>query len=243
MTGAALIVSHGQPSDPAPAEAELARLAAAVAGLMPGWRVGSATLAAEGALGRAVASLGPEGRVFPLFMAGGWFTRVHLPGRLAAVEGAGWQVLEPLGCDPALHDLTVRVAVQAGAEAVVLAAHGSFKSSVPADIAGHVAGLIRAAGVRVEVGFIDQAPQLETLHGHGPRSVCLPFFAAGGSHVTGDIPAALETAGFQGAILPAIGLHEAVPGLIAAAIRRGQEVCQAACRWQSADKQGAMSKF
>lgn len=232
MTGAALIVAHGQPSDPDPAEAELARLAAAVAALLPGWQVGSATLAAEGALGRAVQELGPQGVVFPLFMAGGWFTRVHLPGRLAAAGGQGWRVLEPLGCDPALHDLTVRVAVQAGAEAVILAAHGSFKSSVPADIAGHVAGLIRAVGVRVEVGFIDQSPQLETLHGHGPGSVCLPFFAAGGSHVTEDVPAALKAAGFQGRILPAIGLHAAAPGLIAAAIRRGEGVCQMACRWQ-----------
>ena len=108
MTRSALIVAHGQPSDPEPAEADLARLAAQVAALLPGWTVASATLAAPDALRRALAALGPEGRVFPLFMAGGWFTRVHLPARLAAAGAAGWQVLEPLGCDPALHDLAVR---------------------------------------------------------------------------------------------------------------------------------------
>ena len=39
----------------------------------------------------------------PVFMAGGWFTRVHLPARLTAAGGAGWRVLEPMGCDPAIH--------------------------------------------------------------------------------------------------------------------------------------------
>lgn len=232
MTRAALIVSHGQPSDPAPAEADLARLAAVVAELLPGWQVGSATLAAKGALAQVVARLGPRGVVFPLFMAGGWFTRVHLPGRLAAADGQGWRVLEPFGCDPALHDLTVRVAREAEAERVILAAHGSFQSRVPSDIADHVADRIAATGLGTETGFIDQAPQLDTLRGRGPGSVCLPFFAANGSHVTEDIPAALARAGFQGRILPAIGLHEAVPALIAAAILRGQSACQAACRWQ-----------
>ena len=232
MIPTALIVSHGQPSDPAPAEAELALLAASVQALLPGWQVGTATLAAPGALGQAVARLAAVGVVFPMFMAGGWFTRLHLPARLADVGGRDWRVLEPLGCDPALHDLTMRVAVQSGADRLILAAHGSFKSSAPSDIARHVASLISAAGVRVEVGFIDQAPQLDSLHGHGPGSVCLPFFAASGTHVTDDIPQALQTAGFAGRILPAIGLHPEVPEIIATAMRRGQQVCQTACRWQ-----------
>ena len=42
---AALIVAHGQPSDPAPAAAEIAFLAAKVQSLMPDWHVRSATLA------------------------------------------------------------------------------------------------------------------------------------------------------------------------------------------------------
>ena len=40
--------------------------------------------------------------------------------------------------------------------------------------------------------------------------------------------------GFQGRILPAIGLHPSIPALIAAAITRGVPVCAGACRWQAA---------
>jgi sirohydrochlorin ferrochelatase len=229
--GAVLIVAHGQPSDPAPAEVAFARLAAAVAGHLPGWRVGSATLAAPGALAAALADLGAEGVVFPLFMAGGWFTRVHLPGKLAEAGAVGWRVLEPFGCDEAVQDLAVQILVESGAEEAILAAHGSFKSPVPAAIAGRVAARGTAAGLRVACGFIDQEPRLATLRGFGAGAVCLPFFAAEGGHVTEDIPAALAEAGFQGRLLPALGLDARVPALIAAAVQRGQGVCAGGCRW------------
>ena len=138
-----------------------------------------------------------------------------------------------LGCDPAVHDLAVQIALAEGADSVVLAAHGSFKSRVPSDIADHVAGRIaHATGRRVEAAFIDQDPQLGTVTGHGPRSICLPFFATEGGHVRDDIPAALHQAGFRGRILPAIGLHPDIPALIAAAITRGVPVCAGTCRWQ-----------
>ena len=86
-----LILAHGQPSDPLPAAAELAAFAAKVAALMPGVAVTSATLAEPGALGRAVAGRA-SGLVYPMFMAGGWFTRVQIPAKLAevgATTGAG----------------------------------------------------------------------------------------------------------------------------------------------------------
>lgn len=229
----ALIVAHGQPSDPRPAGAALEALAARVEALMPGWSVGAATLAEEGAVGRAVAGRA-DGVVFPMFMAGGWFTRVQIPKRLAEAGAAigpdGWTVLEPFGCDPMVHDLCVTLVREAGAGQVILAAHGSFKSAAPSDIAWHVAGRIAAeAGVAAEAGFIDQEPQLSGLTGRG--GVCLPFFAAGGGHVSEDIPAALAEAGYKGRILPPVGLDDRVPGIIAAAIARGVPVCAGACRW------------
>lgn len=227
-----LILSHGQPSDPAPAAAELAVMATRVAAHLPGWAVGSATLAEPDALERTVAGRG-AGLVYPLFMAGGWFTRVQIPARLAQAGAQGWRVLEPFGCDPAVHDLCVALAREAGAEALILAAHGSSRSQVPSDIARHVAG--RIAGetglARVDVGFIDQAPQLSTLAGYFDRAVCLPFFAANGGHVAEDIPKALAAAGFVGRILPPVGSDARVPALIAAAILRGEPVCAQACRW------------
>ncbi|NEY90455.1 sirohydrochlorin chelatase [Tabrizicola oligotrophica] len=226
-----LIVAHGQPSDPAPAEAALAGLAGQVGALLPGRAVGSATLAAPGALAAAVARLGPGLVVFPLFMAGGWFTRVHLPGELARAGAVGWRMLEPFGCLEAVQALAVDLVVETGATAAILAAHGSFKSRVPAAIAGRVAAMVAARGLRVACGFIDQAPQLAGITGFGPGSVCLPFFAAGGDHVTEDIPAALAKAGFQGRLLPALGLDARVPGLIAEAVREGRGVCAGGCRW------------
>ncbi|MFN6924717.1 MAG: sirohydrochlorin chelatase [Tabrizicola sp.] len=229
----ALIVAHGQPSDPGPAARTLEGLARRVAGLLPGWQISAATLAEPGALSRAVEG-SAAGLVFPLFMAGGWFTRVNIPGKLAEagakVGPGGWTVLEPFGCDPAVHDLCVRLVQEAGGEEVILAAHGSFKSSAPSDIACHVADRIaQETGARVRAGFIDQAPQLSTLAGFG--DICLPFFAAEGGHVADDIPAALDAAGFRGRILPPVGVDPRVPGIIAAALMRGTPVCARSCRW------------
>lgn len=231
-----LIVAHGQPSNPAPAAAELADLAAKVAQFLPDHSVASATLAEPLALSAAVAKLGPGGLLFPLFMAGGWFTRTHLPARLNAAGAQDWQVLEPLGCIPALHDLAVKVAAEAlqtRQGPILLAAHGSSKTPVPSDIAAYVAAKIREElGCESEVGFIDQAPQLEKLPPRGPQAVCLPFFAASGGHVTTDIPAALTAAGFQGEILPALGLRPEIPALIAAAITTATPVCVQECRFR-----------
>ena len=229
MEMTALILAHGQPSDPGPAGAALERLARQVQALLPGRSVVAATLAEPGALARAVAGH-RTGLVFPMFMAGGWFTRVQIPARLAEVGAIGWTVLEPFGCDPAVHDLCVALAREACADDVILAAHGSFKSSAPSDIALHVAERI-GSETRADVvaGFIAQDPRLSTLTGrHG---VCLPFFAAEGGHVSDDIPQALAKAQFGGRILPPVGVDPRVPGIIAAAIRRAAPVCSRACRW------------
>ena len=225
----ALLVAHGQPSDPRPAGAALEALATRVAARLPGWSVGAATLAEEGAISRAVGGRA-EGVVFPMFMAGGWFTRVQIPKRMAEAGAAGWTVLEPFGCDPAVHDLCVTLVRETGEREAILAAHGSFKASAPSDIAFHVAERIATeTGAEVAAGFIDQVPQLSSLTGRA--GVCLPFFAAEGGHVSDDIPAALEEAGFAGRILPPVGLDARVPGIIAAAIARGVPVCAGACRW------------
>lgn len=230
----ALIVAHGQPSDPRPAGAALEDLAGKVSALLPGWTVAAATLAEPGALARAVAGH-RGGVVFPMFMAGGWFTRIQIPAKLAEAGATNWRVLEPFGCDPGVHDLCVTLAREAAADQLILAAHGSFKSPVPSDIARHVASRIAAeAGMpQVAAGFIDQSPQLSSLTGFGTGAVCLPFFAAEGGHVSDDIPKALTEAGFQGRILPPIGLDPRVPALIAAAITASREVCVADCRWRS----------
>ena len=224
---AALIVAHGQPSDPEPAEAEMAALAAKVQALMPEWRVVSATLATAGALADRVADLGPSGLVYPMFMAGGWFTRTHLPARLAEAGGTAWRILPPFGEDAAVQALTVTLAREAtgdrdpAAVELILAAHGSFRSTAPSDIAFRMADRIRAevGFKRVEAGFIDQSPQIAEVAAYfAPGWIVLPFFAARGGHVIDDLPEALDAAGFAGTVLPPVGLDLRVPGLIATAL-------------------------
>lgn len=226
----ALIVSHGQPSDPGPAAAEMAFLAAKVQSLMPEARVMAATLAEEGALERAVAVLGPELRVYPMFMAGGWFTRTHLPERLAGAGAPGARVLPPFGLDGAVQALAVTVAREAAARlgrapgdlALLLAAHGSFRSPAPAEVAEAVAARLREDGgfARVQAAFIDQSPRIaEAAVGFSEGSIVLPFFAARGGHVVDDLPQALGEAGFTGEVLPPLGLDPRVPGLIRRALR------------------------
>jgi sirohydrochlorin ferrochelatase len=224
----ALIVAHGQPSDPAPAETALAGFAAAIASHLPGWAVASATLADPEALPRAL-----DGRrgalVYPVFMADGWFTQVALPQRLAAAGAAGARVLPPFGVDPALPDLCHAILAEATAKEgwhkadtrVLLAAHGSFKSPAPARVAGAVAQSLVARGwAEVRPGFIDQDPQIATQgQGLGPRALCLPFFAARGGHVEDDIPRALHDAGFAGRLLAPVGCDPRVPAMIAGRLR------------------------
>jgi sirohydrochlorin ferrochelatase len=234
-----LIVSHGQPSDPAPAAQELDLLAESVAKLAGGRAVLAATLAQEGALVRALAQLGPKGVVFPMFMSGGWFTRVALGEKLRAAGGEGWQVLEPFGCETAVHDLAREVVAAAlqgqdlARAQVLIAAHGSFKSPAPSDVAASLARSLKSGlGLaRCEAAFIDQTPQLAEVTGFDTGAICLPFFAAMGGHVTDDIPRALEAARFGGRVLPPLGLHPDVPKLIAAALVRATPVCAQTCRY------------
>lgn len=227
----AVIVAHGQPSDPGPAGAEIAALAARVAAQMPGWSVRSATLAQEDALAQALDGA-DHALVYPLFMADGWFTRTHLPARLAAASGARITQLIPFGLDPAVQALTVTLAVEAASAAgcppqdteILLAAHGSFRSPAPSAVARAMAQLLADQGGfrRVETGFIDQDPQIATVaKTFGPGALCLPFFAARGGHVIDDLPEALAEAGFSGRLLDPVGLDSRVPGLIALALRRG----------------------
>lgn len=227
---AALIISHGQPSDPAPAEAEIAALAARVQALLPDWHVASATLASPGALAAAVAKAGPAGLAYPLFMADGWFTRDHLPARLAEAGGTGWRVLAPFGVDDAVQRLVISIAREAAqaqgraaaVTSVLLAAHGSFRSPAPARVANAMASRLETAGFgRVEAAFIDQTPRIaQAAAGFPAGSLVLPFFAAKGGHVVDDLPAALSEAGFAGTLLDPVGLDPRVPALIAAALQR-----------------------
>lgn len=226
----ALIVAHGAPADPAPQEVVLQALAAATVPHLPkGWRVRGATLAADGALEAALDGLHAP-LLYPFFMAEGFFTGALLPRRLQEAGRTEAQQVAPFGVDPALPALMARVALEAAHaagitpadSALLVAAHGSKVSRTSADSSHAMVEKLRplTGFARIVAGFVEEAPFLADqarMLGHG---ICLPFFALEAGHVVGDIPEAMEEAGFDGPILPPIGQHSDVPALIAAALVR-----------------------
>ena len=209
----ALIVAHGQPSDPEPAEAALADYAAEVNDLCEGVSVGSATLAAPGRLEACLKDMPDGSLIYPLFMAKGWFVTSALPKRLG---GAALRILDPLGVEENLPRL-VSGALEAELSeskwhpdetTLVLAAHGSGRSRNPSAVATEFADNLQQqiAFNSIRVGFVEEPPSIaEAATGVGKKALCLPFFACTGGHVLDDVPSELAEANFEGRVLPVVG--------------------------------------
>jgi sirohydrochlorin ferrochelatase len=212
----ALVVSHGQPSDPQVGEREITALAAQISQHLPGWQIRGASLSGDQTLERAVARCAPGALVYPMFMADGWFTQSVLPKRLGRAD---LRILPPFGTDPALVDLATEAIrdVEPDVAQVFLAAHGSGKSPRPAEVTqAFGAELAKALGAEVRCGFVEEAPFLaEVAAGLEPGAVCLPFFATRRGHVLDDLPRALEEARFTGPRLDPIGCLPRIPAFIA----------------------------
>lgn len=219
-----ILVGHGQPSAPDIAEAELICLRDRVASLLPAWHVQSATLASPGSLECALGQAGPTPFIYPLFMTDGWFTRTELPRRLA---GSRAEILPPLGAEQRLPSLAadyLQQALQANSWTaqetdLVVAAHGSGRSQVPAKNTREFAGKLSSAMgfKKTYTGFLEQAPDLQSAFSRtGEQTLCLPFFASKREHVLEDLPVACKQAGFLGLVLEPIGTMPRVPELISA---------------------------
>lgn len=216
----AVIVAHGQPSDPEPAEAALRDYARRVGSAAGGVTMHSATLAAPKRLETVLDGLPPDTVIYPLFMANSPFVTSALPKRVP-----GFQILDPLGVDPALPTLVAdELRMQADelgwpiAETdLVLAAHGSGRSRIPAAsaqaFADAISKLLEFASIRV--GFVEESPTItDAAQGTRRQSLCLPFFACEGGHVLEDVPSALAAAGFSGHVLPVLGNLPGIAGHI-----------------------------
>lgn len=225
MTRSALIVGHGQPGDPAPAEADMRALGQAVAKDLPGWQILGTTLAAPGALESAVQTLAAP-LIVPFFIADGIFTRQFLPGRLQDIGAGNLPRLQPFGLWPGTAALALgalRAAlVDAGwpesGTGLLLAAHGSARGSRAAMAARGIEARIRqeTTFARHALGFIEEPPFLaDAARDLGERTLCLPLFVARWDHVREDLPQALSDAGFRGRVLDPLGCHPDVPALIA----------------------------
>jgi sirohydrochlorin ferrochelatase len=209
----ALIVAHGQPSEPIPAEEALAAYAAEVDALCDGVTVRSATLAAPGVFEQRVAELNDDAVVYPLFMAKGWFVTSALPKRLV---GRNLRILDPLGVDPDLPSLvaaalgdTLNENRWAAEETdLVLAAHGSGRSRNPSAVARAFANDLaqHLAFKSTRLGFVEEPPSIaEAASGLSAQVLCLPYFACHGGHVIDDVPQELSAAAFKGKVTPVVG--------------------------------------
>ena len=166
--------------------------------------------------------------VYPLFMTDGWFTQSALPERLGI---APERILAPLGLTPRLPDMATAalrtIARQQGWQVrqtdILVAAHGSASGrSKPAQRAYQFAQALShlADWKQVEVGFLEQQPRLFERAGTcGPKAICVPFFAAGGYHVSRDIREDLRKGGFVGRIADPVGRAAYIPQLIADALQ------------------------
>lgn len=229
----AVIVSHGQPSEPEIGEAEIRTLAEAIVPFAPDWDVRGATLAGPGALEAALAGAPDDLVVYPMFMADGWFTQDELPRRLGDAPA---RRLPPFGLDPALPGfaadwLKAEIASRGWSPATTrlfVAAHGSGRSKRPAEVTRAFAAALGAHLPLAETrcGFVEEEPYLADMaRDLGQTSICLPFFAARRGHVLDDLPEALDEVGFAGIRLDPVGLHPGIPAFIA---RRLQAAADAA---------------
>lgn len=219
----ALIVAHGQPSEPAPAEAALARFAQKVAACLPDWDVRSATLAMPKRLETELSALSPGAVVYPMFMAKGWFVSQALPSRLGDAQVT---ITDPLGLEADLPQIALAALNHAATDlgwsssetTILLAAHGSGRSPKPAQMARKFAADLNhfARFKDIHVGFVEEAPFVADTASNCPdQSLCLPLFACSGFHTTKDIPHALEQADFSGHLLAVLGDAPGVPECVA----------------------------
>ncbi|MFS4438699.1 CbiX/SirB N-terminal domain-containing protein [Paracoccaceae bacterium GXU_MW_L88] len=222
-----LLVAHGQPSAPDEGETRLETLRAAVAAEAPELELRGATLAAEGVF---EARLEGVTHIYPCFMADGYFTKRVLPKRRDAA-GSDAEILPPLGMRPDVLAYAARFAkdgaIAAGLKErethLLLAAHGSGSGDAARKAAEDAMAQIRTHThfAEMSLGFIEEEPFLDAAARAtaGRPRLCLPLFAFEGGHMLEDVPELLEQGGFNGPVLPAIGLAPQIPALIAAQLR------------------------
>lgn len=208
----ALIVTHGQPSDPDPAEEALAAYTAAIQAAIPGSTIRSATLAAPGKLEEKLSQMEDGGVIYPLFMADGWFVRTALIKRISdAALNVVVSIMPPYGLSPKLPEVAAlhvqRAMAETGTEKLLIVAHGSAFGDAPAASARLFTERLQAElpEVQMDLGFLEQDPSIgDKAKALGAGTICLPFFAMAGDHVRLDVPAALKAGGFEGPIMPSI---------------------------------------
>lgn len=140
--------------------------------------------------------------VVPVFMSEGYFTGEVIPaemgldGPVTLREGRTIRCTRPVGVHPALAEIVVERALEAGAspaDALFVLGHGTRRNAASASAVHQQVERLRAAGRFAEViaVFTDQNPNVESVPAlaRGRNAVVVPFFASDGWHV-GQVTAA-----------------------------------------------------
>ena len=142
--------------------------------------------------------------IVPYFMSAGYYTdnviprEMKLTGALTLRDGKTIRYTPPIGTHPAMANLIVQRAHEAGAgpaDTLVLLGHGTRRNKRSADTIEAQAARVRDRGIFASVltAFIDQDPHISGVFERADtaRIVMVPYFAADGWHVTETIPADL----------------------------------------------------
>jgi hypothetical protein len=156
-----LLAAHGERGGAAN-NARLAGLVEQVGAAIPDVDVGSILVNVEGVAERTLAACGARPVLcLPLLFSDGYFYEQRLkpaftaPGHTLAPPLAMWRSFAPFLAD----NLALRTISHAADPRVVLVAHGSKRPGRSAACARQVAALMQARYGRIEVGFLEEAPQ------------------------------------------------------------------------------------
>ena len=227
--GAALVLAgHGSHLDARSGEAVRAHARALAGG--GGWdEVLAAFWKEEPSLARALDGCAAgDVTVVPVFMSEGYFTSEVIPaemgldGPVTRREGRTVRLTRPVGVHPALADVIVERALEAGAtagDALFALGHGTPRNAASASAVREQAARVRAQGRFAEVAtvFTDQEPTVAAIPAlaGGRNAIVVPYFASEGWHTgqlaTANAPAVRYTA--------PVGTHPSVAGVIAALAR------------------------
>jgi sirohydrochlorin cobaltochelatase len=172
--------------------------------------------------------------VVPVFISTGYFTEQVIPremritSRLSQIDGKVVRYTLPVGSHPALAQVVIQRATEAGAmrqDALAVLGHGTPRNPNSAANIYRQAEHVRAAGLFDEVVtvFMDQEPAMDRVFAlaTAERVVMVPLFIADGWHVDETIPAALSLDGAEARqggrrlrYAAAVGTHPSVADVI-----------------------------
>jgi sirohydrochlorin ferrochelatase len=217
-----LLAAHGERGGAA-SNARLAGIVGEVGAALPDVDVGSILVNVEGVVERALAACGPRRVVcLPLLFSDGYFYQQRLkaaflaPQHTLAPPLGLWRTFAPFLCD----NLALRTISHAADPRVVLVAHGSKETGRSAACARALAGLMQASYGRVEVGFLEEAPQAsDVIARTEPPWSAIGLFLGEGLHGSEDFDVLISTARRAPVAAFTAGELPGLSGLIAAEAR------------------------